>query len=221
MTYVISDLHGAYEEFILMLKKINFTDNDLLYINGDIIDRENGSIKIIDYILDKKNIIWIKGNHEELLEYSFENEEYNLWFCNGGYSTYTDLYNKPENYVKSLLQKIKNLPLYKIHNNFIITHAGVLPSYDTEFLDVEAFLEEQDNHTLLWDRSSINDDIGFYDYKFIFGHTPTISISNGTTNKILYKNNKIYIDCGISTSTIGKLGCLCLETMEEFYIDRK
>ena len=40
MIYVISDLHGyPLEKFKTLLKKANFTDNDFLYILGDVIDR--------------------------------------------------------------------------------------------------------------------------------------------------------------------------------------
>ena len=39
MIYVMSDLHGQYNAFLKMLELINFTDEDELYILGDIIDR--------------------------------------------------------------------------------------------------------------------------------------------------------------------------------------
>ena len=39
MIYVISDIHGCYDEFQQMLKKINFNpEKDELIIDGDIID---------------------------------------------------------------------------------------------------------------------------------------------------------------------------------------
>ena len=36
--YVMSDLHGCYEEFIKMLELIDFSDKDELYILGDVIE---------------------------------------------------------------------------------------------------------------------------------------------------------------------------------------
>ena len=39
MNYIMSDLHGRYFEFLDMLKEINFKDEDILYILGDVIDR--------------------------------------------------------------------------------------------------------------------------------------------------------------------------------------
>ena len=48
--YVLSDLHGHFDIFIQMLKKINFNDNDELYILGDCCDRGPDSLKIYMYI---------------------------------------------------------------------------------------------------------------------------------------------------------------------------
>ena len=39
MRYIIADIHGCYNEYINLLKKINFSDNDILYILGDVVDR--------------------------------------------------------------------------------------------------------------------------------------------------------------------------------------
>lgn len=52
--YVMSDIHGCYAEFIEMLQKINFGDDDELYVLGDIFDRGPQPLKVLDYILDKK-----------------------------------------------------------------------------------------------------------------------------------------------------------------------
>lgn len=46
--YVMSDLHGMYDKFISMLKQINFNSNDHLYILGDVLDRGDKSLEIID-----------------------------------------------------------------------------------------------------------------------------------------------------------------------------
>ena len=72
-TYVMSDLHGCYDEFMDMLKTIEFSDYDTLYIIGDISDRGEKGIPIFLYIMDKPNIKLILGNHDVwLLKYSEE-----------------------------------------------------------------------------------------------------------------------------------------------------
>ena len=64
MIYVMSDLHGEYKKFNAMLKKINFTDRDELFILGDIIDRGPEPIKILKQIMDMSNVYPLLGNHE-------------------------------------------------------------------------------------------------------------------------------------------------------------
>ena len=56
MTYVMSDLHGMYDRFIAMLEKIDFSDSDELFIIGDIIDRGERPVDILEYVMDKPNI---------------------------------------------------------------------------------------------------------------------------------------------------------------------
>ena len=46
MTYVMTDLHGKYDKYKEMLELISFSDEDTMYINGDICDRGEESAKI-------------------------------------------------------------------------------------------------------------------------------------------------------------------------------
>ena len=57
-TYFISDIHGEYDLFMKLLKKIKFNDNDTLYICGDIIDKGKDSIKLIKFVSNQKNIFY-------------------------------------------------------------------------------------------------------------------------------------------------------------------
>ena len=63
-TYVMSDIHGDYEGYLKILDKIKFSDSDVLYINGDVIDRGMGGIKILQHMMMHSNIYPILGNHE-------------------------------------------------------------------------------------------------------------------------------------------------------------
>ena len=39
MIYVMSDLHGCFDKYLLMLEKIKLSEKDTLYILGDVVDR--------------------------------------------------------------------------------------------------------------------------------------------------------------------------------------
>lgn len=68
-TYVIGDIHGMYGSYMDIMKKM--TPNDHLIILGDVIDRGNGGIQIIQDIMKRKQdrhhnpeITFLLGNHE-------------------------------------------------------------------------------------------------------------------------------------------------------------
>ena len=90
-TYVLSDLHGQYNKFMDMLKLIKFNDNDKMYILGDIFDRGPDPLKILDYIICKKNIDFIPGNHEYMFLEFYNTYDARLWSYNGGKTTMTQL----------------------------------------------------------------------------------------------------------------------------------
>lgn len=65
-TYVISDIHGCYDEFLRMLDKIGFSDTDRLILAGDYIDRGRQSFEMLKWIEDvPQNVHLLRGNHEE------------------------------------------------------------------------------------------------------------------------------------------------------------
>lgn len=63
--YVISDIHGCFDEFRQMLDKIEFSDEDRLYLAGDYIDRGPKSIEMLRWLeMCPQNVFPIKGNHD-------------------------------------------------------------------------------------------------------------------------------------------------------------
>ena len=85
MIYVTSDIHGCYDKFLKLLEEIKFSENDILYILGDIIDRGDKSIEMIKYVMKHNNIIMLLGNHESMMIEAYENKDFGLWLYNGGH----------------------------------------------------------------------------------------------------------------------------------------
>lgn len=64
--YAISDIHGYFHEFVKLLNVIHFSNADTLVLCGDYIDRGNNCDGILKWLESKpKNVITIRGNHEE------------------------------------------------------------------------------------------------------------------------------------------------------------
>ena len=64
MTYVMSDIHGCYDEYQKMLKLINFSDDDSLFVLGDVVDRGEKPIEVLRDMSMRANVFPIIGNHE-------------------------------------------------------------------------------------------------------------------------------------------------------------
>ena len=104
MTYAISDIHGCYEEYIKLLEKINFSEDDTLYILGDICDRGEKPMEIYNDIMTRDNVIPLFGNHEHLayinLRHLIKNDVSKLtkderldlidWLTSGGKPTFSE-----------------------------------------------------------------------------------------------------------------------------------
>lgn len=79
---VIGDIHGMYKKLLDVLKLSEFDNElDLLIVIGDICDRGDSSWEVAEYLLTIKNLIFIRGNHDD-------------WFLNwANKSPYFDRFN--------------------------------------------------------------------------------------------------------------------------------
>ena len=230
-TYVMSDIHGHYSEFRKMLEKINFNENDKLYITGDLMDRGSENLKVIDFAMKEKNIEVIKGNHEDMFFKSYRGNDrkfnFSCWLSNGGVETLREIDKISEKKLEEYLDYIESLPFYKWieinEKKYLLVHAGVC-FYEDEIL--EETIEDQEDD-ILWIRDEFLNSDKETPYTIIFGHTPTKYIpfrcilldeeqsQNGIDQKMIKWKNKIAIDCGCAGNL--QLGCLRLDDMKEFY----
>ena len=226
MIYAMSDLHGCYDKYIKMLEKINFSDNDTLYILGDIVDRGPDGIKILQDIMQRKNVVALMGNHDFLAHYILKIitapsdlyeaddfvDKYRSWIYDGGSTTEEAFMKLSEEEKKKILLYLNYMPIFEEltvgENKFHLSHT--VPTKE----------RMQNPDMLLWQEFIIGEPEYekeyFPDKIIVTGHTPTGFIDPKFKGKIWRGNNHIAIDCG---AVFGKpLGCICLDTLEEFYV---
>ena len=214
MNYCISDIHGEYDRYIAMLKLINFSDDDTLYVLGDVIDRGADGVKILRDIMERPNVKMILGNHEYMcLATLGPNNQIgarDLWTQNGGGSTYNDLmYAMPVKERMKILRFIESLPdhldIEVNGGNFHLVHGCPADNQDDR----------------IWNRPQQTNEPPIDGSTVIVGHTPTVYIAgdNGEPFRIWHGNGIIDIDCGCGNQTeLRRLACLRLDDMKEFYI---
>lgn len=216
MKYVMSDIHGCLDKFLKILRLIKFSDSDEIYILGDVLDRGPNPLEVMDYVMSHENICMLKGNHELFFEDFYQTGDIRLWKYNGGAPTFNELQQRDQKYSDDLYNYVQKLPFIKVVDKYILTHAGVYFPFKFNELDIEKFISIQEEDYCLWDRSMIGDEKQYKDYYVIVGHTPTSLVTKKKKEKIVKRNGVIYIDCGGCFG--GKLSCLRLDDMKEFYV---
>lgn len=236
MKYVCSDLHGRYDRWSALPEKIGLRPEDILYVLGDVIDRSAGGCKILLDMMDRPNVIPILGNHEFtaavclpwLLEEVTARSLADLddarlaalqeWIANGGGLTIRELQKLSRAERENILDYLREMELYAEveagGRSFVLTHAGL------DHFVPEKPLEDYALEDFLFCRPRPSE--GFWpDRHLVFGHTPTrllrAQMGKPLSDDILFWGQQIAIDCGCGFD--GKLGCICLDTMEVFYVE--
>lgn len=218
--YVISDIHGQKAAFEDILEQINFSDNDEMYILGDVIDRGPYGVDILKTIMKTPNMHMLLGNHELFMSLAMgdDGREHlrdsralmilNEWISqnNGGRKTYAEMLSLSHEERHSILEFVNNLPIeFNIEvggKKYHLVHASSPILYD-KLKEEGCELKWGSRRVFsVWDRDHFNEltqlaeDEGF---TVIFGHTPTLMFYNFTEKSpatIIQLCNLIDIDCG-------------------------
>ena len=226
MTYVMSDLHGMVDKYVEMLDKIGgLRDGDTLYVLGDVIDRgPDGDVILLSMMSDLR-IVPIMGNHEYYalpilkaikggmpMEWVEKSPQYKVWTEDGGDLTAKAFVSHSRETQNEIYEYVKSFSIYKeitvCGRRFHLSHT--LPEYDparnADDVPLKEFVWGEPNYDKCYDPG----------VTFITGHTPTKLIDPAYEGRIWQGNGHIAIDCGAAFG--GRLGCLCLDTMEEYYV---
>lgn len=195
---VVADIHGNDTKFRRALKSVSLKKTDILVLIGDLIDRGTESKQVLDtiFLLEEKgfsNIIYIRGNHEQMLLDSIEdeNKEY-IWLKNGGDKTLQSFKVKfafqiPKKYIEFINSSL----MYYEYENFIFVHAGLNLNIENPFEDTKSLLwsREFDESKLI--NSSLSNKI------VIHGHTPIHKnkiLENFKRFKVINIDNGVYFN---------------------------
>ena len=228
MTYLVSDLHGCYEKFQKLLKEIHFTDDDVMYVLGDIVDYGEKSMELLCDLSMRYNVIPIVGDHD-LKAFRMLTEldkmlkggspdpevigEMTGWIAEGGQATMEGFKALDDDMKEGVLDYLSDLSLYEEitvkGQRYLLVHAGIAdfdPDTDLDDYMPEDFISEPANP----------DRVYFDDVTLVVGHTPTYTIEGAEKGKIHYTDGAIFLDCGAAFDE--PLGCLCLDNGREYYV---
>ena len=226
MIYAISDIHGRYDKYAALLRRISLKNSDALYVLGDVIDRGDHGIRILRDMMRRKNVIPILGNHEfmakkvlkaeaefpESVDRISQTTAYAEWMMNGGRTTEDGFLRLSPGEKRKAVEYLGRFLIYDEitvgGRRFHLSHT--LPEYGVKRgihgVSVGAFVWGEPDYEIRYDPN----------VTFITGHTPTAFIDPAFRGKIWRGNGHVAIDCG-AVFDGGRLGCICLDTMEEIY----
>lgn len=230
MVYVTSDLHGySLDKFKDFLEEVGFSNNDYLYILGDVIVRGSDGVKILKWLMLQLNVELLLGNHkamllacnflfDEITENSISRltgtklDTYRTWVSNSGQVTLDALSGIRNKEIQYILEYLRESPLHETlsvnSRDFVLVHSGF------GGFRKDKKLSEYTPTDLLWTRPSLNTQY-FDDVTVVFGHTPTVCYGNEYLGKIVKTDTWVNVDVGVGVGQEPVL--LRLDDIKEFY----
>ena len=147
-TFAIGDLQGCYTEFRKLLDLIHFDRaKDRLWLVGDIVNRGPDSLSVLRFVRELEDaVIMVLGNHDLHLLMVAEN-------CARLHrnDTLQEILSAPDR--DELLHWLRHQRLLHVEENYVMVHAGLLPSWSVQQATllaqlVEAALRSPDFHHL-------------------------------------------------------------------------
>lgn len=125
-TYAIGDIQGCYQTFILLLNKIQFNpEQDELWLAGDLINRGEASLEVLEFALKyKKSIRCVLGNHD-LHFLAVESGEH----LARPKDTFQEILESPKR--EKIVKWLKKQPLMITDKKkgYVMSHAGLPPAW--------------------------------------------------------------------------------------------
>ncbi|MEJ5359387.1 MAG: metallophosphoesterase family protein [Desulfobacterales bacterium] len=204
--FAIGDIHGCFEALCAMLDRIPIAwGKDRLVFMGDYIDRGPQSFEVVEHLIDlgrrHPGVVFLKGNHEQMLLDYLGGRDRLSYLYNGGRQTL-------ESYLRRAgpgigppipaehLRFFDSLRLYYETEDYLFVHAGLRHGLPPE---------RQKAEDLLWIREGFLAERRSFGKRVIFGHTPF--------EEPLVEENKI----GIDTGAVYGNKLTCLQLPEEIF----
>ena len=143
-TYAIGDIQGSYNEFRRLLDLINFNAKDKLWLVGDIVNRGPDSLLLLRFLREMNDaVVAVLGNHD-----------LHLLVVAEGFAkaqpgdTLQGVLNAPDR--DELLHWLRHQRLLHVSGDYVMVHAGLLPSWSVMQAanlaqEAESFLHNKDH----------------------------------------------------------------------------
>lgn len=206
--FAIGDIHGCHDQLFDLLGRIPIDwSSDQLVFMGDYIDRGPKSFEVVNHLIGLQaqhpGIVFLKGNHEQMLMDYLSGKDRMTYLYNGGQQTLESYLKQagpraPYPIPDAHLRFFESLALFHETENYIFVHAGLRQNVP---------INQQSPEDLLWIREKFIHTTQSFGKRVVFGHTPF--------DEPMLEPNKIGIDTGAVFG--NKLTCLQLPEEKFFF----
>lgn len=125
--YLVGDIQGCFDELQLLLKQVNFSAQDTLWLTGDLVARGPKSLKTLRWVKQQSNVHTVLGNHDlhllavaEGIRPAKDKDKIN------------SILTAPDK--SELIHWLRQQPLLLRHPELplVMTHAGIYPRWSVE-----------------------------------------------------------------------------------------
>lgn len=221
MTYVTANPEGNLEKFRALIEKLHLADSDVLYVLGDSADYGEETVELLTDMSMRANVYPVAGDHDFLalrMLSGFEKilksgaapdpgfaADMTAWAADGGKATLDGYRALDPEMREGILDYLSEFSLFEEvtvgGKDYVLVHAGI-GGFDAarspdEYEPEDFFVPAKKGERF------------FTDKILVVGGDPT-------GGEIEREEGVIRVNCGVREN--GVLGCLCLETGEEFYV---
>lgn len=237
MHYTVSDISGHWEKYTELLARIAFGETDEIYVLGNVLGHGPEGLRILHDLSLRPNarvllgsqefaamicLPWLQeelsanGTRDEVLAARLQ--QVLTWKSDGGASvmeefTRLSLTNR-QLALDELSQLDRTAEITCGGSRFVLVHANLenfAPDRPLTDYGIGELIQGKPDPARRY----------YEDRYLVFGHTPTPLLYDreliGEGGPRIFRNDKLIgLDCGCAYG--GPLGCICLETFEEYYV---
>ena len=120
-TFIVGDVHGCFQEFLALLKKLDYHRNKhRLILVGDIIGKGPHSLEVLEWVKEQA-VEMVRGNHEQAFIKGVKENKLSKHPLLEKLKQ--DMKDKLDDWIKWL----EKTPLYIEEEDFLVVHAGLVP----------------------------------------------------------------------------------------------
>jgi len=185
-TFIVGDVHGCFEEFLALLKKLNYeSQKHRLILVGDLIGKGPYSLEMLNWV-KTHNIEFVRGNHEQAFIHGVKENTLIIG------SVLEKLKEAMGKSLQDWMVWLEKSPFFIEEKNFLVVHAGLVPDEKPHLSDPNILMNirtwDRENTSLKGENKSAWHDFYQAEKLIIYGHWARQGLK--------IKSNSIGLDTG-------------------------